>query len=326
MRRRPLYKAYSSEDDEYWSKLGFQALNHIDKNTHCIPQHNTTRFLELGCVSLFTYSFLKWCSCFQSCCPGGFAHYILRRNPNAQGVGVSLDPEMGGSGLTIPFPELERFKMHWSDLTYLAICAPGIPPLPPGGVALSPLPFDPTGFRVVILDGMYRNPPQELNSHPWDMDRLLIAQLIIGLECLDGGGTLLVKFNHLESVVTAQLVYMLDVLSKRVIAFKPFLHATRGSFYAVATGVGLERKNYLKNLKTVWWNLTYDGPKGEGRYLKEEDLNFIVEFETLEESYLERLIELGRGAWRAQSKALRRTYKRIRARHEFEFDNHDILM
>lgn len=68
----------------------------------------------------------------------------------------------------------------------------------------------------------------------------------------------------------------------------------------------------MKNLRKVWWNLTYDGSQSEGRWLKEEDLDFIVRFETLGGAYLERLIKLGRGAWRAQSNALRRAYCRIR--------------
>ena len=156
------------------------------------------------------------------------------------------------------------------------------------------------------------------------MDRLLIAQLIIALEYINRGGTLIVKFNHLESVITAQLVYMLDNFSEKLVVFKPGTSAKRGSFYAVVTGVGLgmglgwewkRRESFLENLREVWWKLTYgDDPRSGGRYLKEEDLNFIVNFETLQGSYLATLIKLGRVAWRIQSQALRKTYKRVQAR------------
>lgn len=264
-----------------------------------------------------------------SCCPGGFSDYVLRRNPEAQGVGISLEQENGGHGLAIPFPQRARFEIHWIDLTYLAICSPQSRRLPSGKVALFQMPFTPSGFQLVFLDGQHRRPQESDSTHPWDIDRLLIAQLIIGLQSLNRGGTLIVKLSHLESATTARLVYMLDKISKTIVAFKPYVHATRGSFYAVATGVGRgleweKRASYLKNLKKVWWNLTYDGPQNEGRWLREEDLNFISKFETLGGPYLERLIKLGRGAWRAQSNALRRAYCRIReaaAQQETESDN-----
>jgi FtsJ-like methyltransferase len=258
------------------------------------------------------------------CCPGGFSDYILCKNPQARGVGISLDTKYGGHGLAIPGPQCKRFEMHWIDLTYLAICSPRTRPAPTGAVALSPTPFDiRPRFQLIILDGVYREPSAQESSsttHPWDMDRLLIAQFIIALEYINRGGTLLVKLSHLESVTTAQLVYMLDRFSTAIVIFKPYVNATRGSFYAVVTGVGLgwewkRRASFLQNLRKVWWNLTYgEGPRSEGRYLKEEDLNFIVEFETLKGWYLERLIQLGRVSWRVQSQALRRTYDRIRSR------------
>ena len=209
--------------------------------------------------------------------------------------------------------------MYWRDLTYLDVCSPSNRPAPAGAVTLSPMPFTTRGFQLIILDGVYR--VQESNSaQEWDVDRLLIAQLIIALEYINRGGTLIVKFNHLESVITAQLVYMLDKYSKSLVVFKPGTSAKRGSFYAVVTGVGLgwewkRRDSFLENLREVWWKLTYgDDPRSGGRYLKEEDLNFIVNFETLKRSYLARLIQLGRVAWRIQSQALRKTYDLIRSR------------
>ena len=233
-----------------------------------------------------------------------------------------MDPKYGGHGLAIPYPQRERYKMYWRDLTYLDVCSPRNRPAPARAVALSRKPFTTHKFQLVILDGVYREPAvQALNlAGPWDMDRLLIAQLIIALEYINCGGTLIVKLNHLESVITAQLVYMLDNYSKRLVVFKPYTYATRGSFYAVVTGVGLgwewkRRDSFLENLREVWWKLTYgDDPRSGGRYLKEEDLNFIVNFETLKRSYLARLIQLGRVAWRIQSQALRKTYDLIRSR------------
>ena len=237
---------------------------------------------------------------------------------------MSLEQENGGYGLAIPSPQRARFEIHWGDLTYLAICYPRSRRLPPGKVALSQTPFIPRGFQLVFLDGQHRRPQESDSTHPWDIDRLLIAQLIIALQSLDCGGTLIVKLSQLESATTARLVYMLDKISTSIVVFKPYVHATRGSFYAVAKGVGRgleweKKASYLKNLKKVWWKLTYDGLNTEGRWLIEEDLNFIAKFETLEGAYLERLINLGRGAWRARSNALRRAYCSIReaaAHHE----------
>ncbi|KAF8532295.1 hypothetical protein JB92DRAFT_3104091 [Gautieria morchelliformis] len=311
-RRRQGADDSTAEDDEYWVGVMSSSLEHIDKTIHCIPHGNAAiRFLDLGC------------------CPGGFSDYILRQNPEARGIGMSLGQESGGHGLAIPFPQRARFEIHWADLTYLTICAPqGVRyRSPPGSSALSQVPFAPRGFQLVILDGQHRRPQESSSTHPWDIDRLLIAQLIIGLESLERGGTLLAKLSHLESATTARLVYMLDTLSKRIVVFKPYVHGTRNSFYAVAIGVGRgqeweKRAWYLKNLKKVWWHMTYDGPNNEGRWLKEEDLDFITKFETLHGPYLERLVKLGKGAWRAQGNALRRTYCRIReAAAQNETDN-----
>ncbi|KAF8532279.1 hypothetical protein JB92DRAFT_3138453 [Gautieria morchelliformis] len=294
----------TAKDDEYWVRVMSTSLKYIDNKIHCIPHGNAAiRFLDLGC------------------CPGGFSDYILRQNPEGRGVGMSLGQESGGHGLAIPLPQRARFEIHWADLTYLTICAPqGVRyRSPPGSSALSQVPFTPRGFRLVILDGHHRRPQESSSTHPWDIDRLLIAQLIIGLESLERGGRLLVKLSYMESATTARLVYMLDTLSKSIVLFKPGrLHGTRNSFYAVAMGVGgggqewKKKAWYLENLKKVWWHMTYDGPNNEGRWLKEEDLDFITKFETLHGPYLERLVKLGKGVWRAQGNALRRNYCDIR--------------
>jgi hypothetical protein len=208
--------------------------------------------------------------------------------------------------------------MHWGDLTFYDICSPSHRFAPADKPALRQMPFIPGGFTLTMLDGHHRRPQESTSTHPWDIDRLIVAQFIVALEALDVGGTLLVTLGNVESPKTARFLYMLDKLSETITAFKHNgSHATRSTFYAVAKGVGLgvkgnERAMYLEHLKNVWWELTFGGDKGDGRWLGENDLDFIIDLESLRATYLDRLIELGKGPWRVQRNALDRMFKKIR--------------
>lgn len=66
---------------------------------------------------------------------------------------------------------------------------------------------------------------------------------------------------------TAQILYMLDILSSSLTTVKPQkMWAKRSSFYAVAKGVGLGRQGdslsdseILFELKRVWHDMTFGG-------------------------------------------------------------------
>ncbi|KAJ4482569.1 hypothetical protein J3R30DRAFT_3460584 [Lentinula aciculospora] len=116
-------------------------------------------------------------------------------------------------------------------------------------------------FNLVVLDSYSSSP-----SLPTSPDLLLITQLLIALQSLtpNGGGTLVVRLRHPESVVTAKILYMLDTLSSTVAAIKPrdMLGDSEdpGCFYAIAQNVGGGPHGYklledIEELRRLWWKL-----------------------------------------------------------------------
>jgi hypothetical protein len=144
---------------------------------------------------------------------------------------------------------------------------------------------------------------------------LLISQLIICLEAISMSGTIIMKLSKPERVVTAKLLYMLDVLSLSLATWKPvFIHATRPTFYVVAKGVGYGRQGYqlpylLHGLRVLWMELTYGGVTGTGRGMVPKDLDFIVNKRGLKTFFGDRLQQLGQHVWFVQEESLRGWYK-----------------
>jgi hypothetical protein len=175
---------------------------------------------------------------------------------------------------------------------------------------LHSLPFDSTKrFDVVLLDGhQLRRQP---SARPGDWDRLLVSQIIIGLQAVKKGGTLVIKLADAEQVNTAKLLHMFDILSASLDTFKPrYMHATHGTFYAVMKGVGEGRgatrlPGLVDSFKELWVDLTIGGADGAGRVLNEEDLDFIIStMEMRQAKNLDRLIDMSRRVWEVQARAL----------------------
>lgn len=292
-----------------WFERMKAIFKEINAMTGCVPCSNEPfNFLDLGC------------------CPGGFSSYILKQNRKSRGFGISLDVSKGGHEFLLEQSLRSRYQLLFTDLTYFDLG-------PPCSSSTSPLSSPITGFKadprlqrlppqikyrhfsLVVLDGHLLRTQDDVRQ--WDYDRLLIAQLIIGLLGLKARGTLVVKLSRPDAVRTAKLLYMLDGLSAEkggVVTCKPrSMHTNRGTFYAVAHNVGLGRiplSKMVMGLQKLWHELTYGGVEGCGRFLEEEDLDFIVTTEKLiadseDGGYMERLVELASEVWDIQSEALR---------------------
>jgi hypothetical protein len=92
------------------------------------------------------------------------------------------------------------------------------------------------------------------------------------------------------------------------------MHTLRGTFYAIAQGVGAGTNAdrlpaILESLKNLWVELTFGG-EGLGRYMTDDDLDFIVSIEDLIPTYLDRLVELGREVWKIQMNSLKKTFRK----------------
>lgn len=264
-------------------------LGEIDNLRECIRERGALKFLDLGC------------------CPGGFTTYILEKNAQATGLGISLDVEKGGHAPLISADHLKRFDLRFADLTYYQLGPSKI-----NGRRLQVVPFDIRGrtFDLALLDGHHLR--TQVHGLPWDGIRLSLSQIILGLQSVKQGGTIVMKLSRPENAYSARILHMLDKICTNLSTCKPrTMHSDRGTFYAVAKGVGLGEEggrlpNILNTFKYLWLEATFGGEEGQGRPLTEKDLDFIVTIEDLQNHYLDRLIQLGRMVWKIQEQGIHR--------------------
>ncbi len=264
-----------------------------------------------------------------SCAPGGFSSYILQKVRSASGVGISLPERMGGH----PFLLENHLRSRYTHLQEDILGYDSSPVLPSKVNDRPRRRLRDTligHFLIVILDGhalrTYQHPSITTLDADADLlkaahgsyrDRLLIAQLIIALESVAPGGTIVMRLSHIECFPAAQLLYLLDNISDEVVLHKPqTMHTTRGTSYVIAKGVfcskqASKREQYLLGLQTVWSQLQQGGPhEGVGRMLVDGDLDFIASAEAILENYVDRLVELGRQTWWTQAEGLRRLFNK----------------
>ncbi|KAJ7598635.1 hypothetical protein C8J56DRAFT_769900 [Mycena floridula] len=272
-----------------WFKRMRKVFKEIDTQTSCVSSSGPIEFLDLGCN------------------PGGFTSYILNKNQAATGLGISLPVERGGHVFTLEMRLRTRFNLFEADLNQYQLGpveAKGLTDLPS---AIS------TGRTIdlAILDGHHLR--KNLQADPWDIDVLLVSQIIIALQSVRLGGTMVIKLSRIDRVRTIKLMFMLDALSATLFTVKPVtMHNKRGSFYAVAQAVGFGLQGheigfFVAEFKKVWWELKFGGKDGKGRFMALSDLDFIITSDTLrcdKVQYLDRVIELGRDVWRIQTVAL----------------------
>ena len=242
-----------------------------------------------------------------SCCPGGFSSYILSKNLQSTGVGISLSVESGGHGLLLEEDLRPRLDLNIADLTYYqlgptTITDPQLQPLP--------FPVDARPFDLVLLDGhpLRNSTSQTGGDHVRISNRLLISQLIICLQATSMSGTVIMKLSKPERPVTAKLLYMFDMLSLQLASWKPVcMHATRDTFYVVARGFGYGQlayrlREWIDRFKALWVSLTYEGVHSLGT-VSAADLDFIVTKVGLR-AFEHRLQQLSRHIWEVQATSL----------------------
>ena len=251
------------------------------------------------------------------CCPGGFASYILSSNPDAKGVGISLPIDQRGHQYSLEHWLRPRIKLKWADLTYYKL-HPAAREL--RGKRLQQFPDSYKDFDLVLLDCHYLHDqylsPGLAQPEPWDIHRLWLSQIIIALQAVKDGGTIVMKLSHVEGTTTAQNLYLLDVLSSELQTYKPRRAlAKRGTFYAIAKGVGYGPKGslkaeYIQKYQELWYDVSFGGEEGKGRWSSIDDLEFIASYEKLADEYLERLADLGKNPWITQTHGLKDMFER----------------
>lgn len=168
-------------------------------------------------------------------------------------------------------------------------------------------------FNLIFIDAI------PSTSQGDDDDLLLISQLLLALQSITlspgprprAGGTLVIRLTHLESVKTAKILYMLDIVSGTVATLKPRdmdVRGNPGSFYAIAQDIGggphgHKLSEIIEEFRKLWRKLMFaEGLHGVARTrIGPRDLDFLVYTEDIRDGdYLNRLVSLGEMIWTRQ--------------------------
>ncbi|KAK7442459.1 hypothetical protein VKT23_016056 [Stygiomarasmius scandens] len=285
-----------------WFRRMKKVFGEIDRSA-LVPMFGSFTFLDLGC------------------CPGGFSSYILKKNPQASGIGISLPVEQGGHQFSLEQEFLNRFTLYFADLTRYSFSS-SIPTDRSDIYVPIENHLGRSKFDLILLDGHHLR--TNTNTLDWEIHQLLVSQLIIALEYVRLGGKLVIKLSRIERVNTVKIIRLFDLISERIEAVKPMtMHAKRGSFYLVVHGVGWgteghRKEEFAEKLKEVWTELVFGGDERQGRYLTLEDLDFVVTTEDLIErspDFLDKIVEIGRGVWQGQIKGLEGLFRKNNVGH-----------
>ncbi|KAL2040578.1 hypothetical protein N7G274_006557 [Stereocaulon virgatum] len=255
--------------------------------------------------------------------PGGYTSSALKYNPQCHVCAITLPESRGGHQVLVPYGKKDsHFELWQTDITMLAeeFGVTAIPAdHPDAGNFSTKRPWYDTSFDLVFCDG------QVLRTHsvasyrvPKEATRLICSQLILAMQRIKPGGTFIMLLHKPEMWQTMRLLRIFDEIAT-IRLFKPAkTHATRSSFYLIATNVNPELTVAVEAVaewKTAWKEATFpdnvddhnDTEQNDihmGKNAEETDEQNEEEVSELLESFGERLIELSEHVWRIQKDAL----------------------
>lgn len=242
--------------------------------------------------------------------PGGYATATIKHNPAAEVFSVTLPEHEGGHQILVEDSVRAQLKtIMFQDITFF------LPPNttddqikqlqshPDKHLFLRDQPFDILHFDLIFCDGQtlrthhrkeYRNIG---NREPL---RLILSQLIMALNSVKEGGTLVIKMHNLDEWETVDLVYNLSRFSL-IQAFKPErIHGHKGSFYLICKEV--KRVPALQELQArfikEWWTLCF-GTLEHKPVAKADAVELMATWGCY-------LMDLGKSLWDIQKQSLMR--------------------
>lgn len=237
--------------------------------------------------------------------PGAFVLLATEYHPRLEARAFTLPPDIGGHKVLLS--RNSKIEVELLDITMLAEDM-GVESIPPGHPDFNnflPRRFQPHDvFDLIICDG------QVLRTHdrPAYRDkreplRLGMTQLVIGLEHIRPGGTMLVLLHKIELWTNVLLLRTFSRFSS-VQVYKPKAgHAKRSSFYMVASNIQLQHEDAIQVVqrwKRLWRSATFDTDEEFSRLGR----SLQPDAEELLDDFGPRLMELGRDVWETQANAL----------------------
>ncbi len=258
---------------------------------------------------LYTPAILDLCMA-----PGGFSDFALGRNRTASLRGISLPPSKGGHDLLIPNWEADpRIQVSFCDITMLAVemgtDLSAIPAGHPDATAFSSdRPFQGQEFDLIFCDGqVLRTHERHSYRKTCEASRLISSQLVLALQRIRDGGTLIILLHKADSWKSILLMHTFASFAD-IQLFKPCTaHRTRSSFYLVAQKVRpgcIAALDAIAAWKEQWTTATF-GMQAEGdaealaNPPKDKVAAVLSEFGT-------KLVQLGQPVFAIQAEALRR--------------------
>ena len=203
---------------------------------------------------------------------------------------------------------------------------------------LNPLrPFVSHKMDLVLLDGIVLRTHERASYRQTNEPlRLSTSQLVLGMQRITQGGTLVMLMHKVDSWASVNVIYskfpgsspVCGSFSKsqiqRAIAnhetvaaiskfatvelFKPkSAHATRSSFYLVARDIDVESCSAaaaVAEWKSKWYNATFEIPEATGEKAAGVEDTIVLD---ILKTYGQELIQMGRPLWRTQADALAKT-------------------
>ncbi|KAL4821881.1 hypothetical protein BDW67DRAFT_171903 [Aspergillus spinulosporus] len=234
--------------------------------------------------------------------PGGFLATALKINPAAQALAFTLPESEGGHKVALELRKYPSVTPHFLDITMLAtdmgIPAAEFPPSHPDFASFFPAHFDAEQrFDLALCDGqVLRTQARAAYREKREATRLTLTQLILSLERLKPGGTMIMLLHKIEAPNTVQLLYEFEKFSTVRVYKHAHYHAKRSSFYMLASDIKTDSKKareVIERWKRVWRaaTLDVDGDDEMFRQVLEEGAPRV---EDILEGFSERLVSLGR--------------------------------
>lgn len=297
-KERERSKAADDEAKRQFLNMNARILQHMDAETNILSILNEVvgrapLVLDLGMA------------------PGGFSMAVLWRNNTANIRGISLPSSQGGHEIMLRKDTCKGVRIKFLDVTMLAaeMGVADIPPSHPDAAAFSAeRPFLNDQFDLAFCGAQVLHTQPRLDYRQLcERSRLRTSQLVLAMQRLRPGGTLMILLNRADSWDTARILADIDKFSDSLTLFKPHPkpYAKRSAFYAVARGVNPDcaaAKSAVEKWKREWRAATLEGIEA----LKEVDAVTPEEVDKFIAEFGPRVLELGARVWRIQADALKK--------------------